>query len=514
MRTLVIGTCLTCLLAWPAAAGAEDPPKVAKPSPAPPAPVVPAASAAELSQQLKEALGGSDEEAQVEALAAAHGVGDKALAREVARALRSKESAVRQAAVLALGRMPVPEALDALHDTLERDRRLKDDEALFALTLREIGRHGEARSVKVLLDDPFRWLTVASGTARLMAVANIRSPESVEGLISTGKKVGSGGGRGGTQSEIVAGLRPAFRVAMVVLTGHDEGPGAGLAWERWWKETGKKAGIAKERPPVPAEVRAFWEAFWKQPYGTEGVTAPAGGTRPVTIVATPTPAQVEEAVTAIKAAFDAKDEEALAETLQRFGGVQSKAVVHEIARGLTSRTPRVRWVTIDVLGWSRYEPALKQLHRLLARERDLPLEDEALFAHLLKSIGRHSDKSSIEVLADHPLRGLTYASGRARILGLARIRSKDSVEELMKAMVLAGDRPRRRGGDSVVPRFLQDFRLALMILTGEDKGPSKQAWLDWWRDAKKTFKPSDSRPTIPAAARAIWEEYWDEPYAG
>jgi HEAT repeat protein len=501
MRTLALGTLVLALFV-PSAALAEDPPA---------APGAPAS--AQVVEELKSSLAANDEEGAVEALRATKGLTGKDLVREVKRAAQRKEHAVRAAAIFALGQIPDPDALDVLHDLIKSDRALKDDDDLFALALRETGRHGNERSLKLLLDDPFKWLTVASGTARLMALAQIRRPATVEGLIAMGKKVGSGGGRMGTQNEIVAQLRPAYRVAMVVLTGHDEGPGAGLRWATWWDDQGKKAGIAPARPPVPREVRAFWEAFWREPYGVEDPKAEGATARTMEIVTSPSGDQVKEAVAALEAAFDAKDDERIAEALQRYGGVHDKAVLHELARGLTSSSARVRWVTVDTLGWSRYPAALKQLHRMVARERNLAKDDEALFAHLLKSIGRHGDRSSIEVLTNDPLKNLTYASGRARILGLARTRSKEAIDELLKAMKLAGDRPRRRGGDAVVPRFLQDFRLALMVLTGEDLGLSKEAWIDWWRKNDRSFKISPVPPTLPPAAKATWEEYWDEPYA-
>ena len=116
-------------------------------------------------------------------------------------------------------------------------------------------------------DDLFQHLTVASGTARLMALANIRHADTVEGLLSAGKKVGGAGGRG-LRNEVIEALRPVYRAVLVILTGHDEGPGAGLAWEKWWKDEGKKRGVSAERPPVPDEVRKLWETFWHEPYGT------------------------------------------------------------------------------------------------------------------------------------------------------------------------------------------------------------------------------------------------------
>jgi HEAT repeat protein len=501
-----LGLCALLLVAPTVLPLGADEPKAAP---------TPAAAAAAVRERLKDALEAGDEEGVVEALAGAAGSGDEALAKDVRDALqKTKSKAVRHAAVATLGRMPGKTALDALHAYLKQDRQLEDDEALFALTLKEIGRHGSKRSLDVLLDDVFRRLTVASGTARLMAIANIRAPESVEGLIAAGKK-GGGTGRRGVSNDVVGALRPAFRVAMVVLTGHDEGIGAGTRWELWWKDEGKRAGVPEQRPAVPAEVRQFWEGFWKEPYGTTPAEQAGASRTPITVVEKPTPEQVAAAVAELEAAFKGKDdEEVIAAALQRHAGLHDKKVLHEVARGLASPNRRVRWITIDALGWSRYGPALKQLHRVVARERDLSDRDEALFAHLLKAIGRHGDKSSLEVLANNPLKDLTYASGQARILGLARIREKKSIEELIGAMKLAGDRPRRRGGTESVPRFLTEMQLAMAVLTGQDKGRSKDAWIDWWRDNEKSFKMSPVPPTISRALRAIWEDYWEEPYEG
>jgi len=156
-----------------------------------------------------------------------------------------------------------------------------------------------------------------------------------------------------------------------------------------------------------------------------------------------------------------------------------------------------------------YRKALKALHRLYKRDKALR-ENEVLFARLLQAIGRHSDRSSIEVLKDNPFDHLTVASGRARILGLGRIRDVRSVESLIAGMQLAGNDARgRRTGQ---PRHSDDFRLALTSLTGEDRGLAKDAWISWWRDAKNGFKVAPERPSLPPDLKTAWESYWNEAY--
>ncbi len=83
----------------------------------------------------------------------------------------------------------------------------------------------------------------------------------------------------------------------------------------------------------------------------------------------------------------------------------------------------------------------------------------------------------------------------------------------MKAMNLAGGDGRRA---AQVGRMSQPFmgavRMALVVLTGEDKGMSKTAWQNWWRDNKRSFKVSEKRPRLTESMREAWEEYWEEPY--
>ena len=56
--------------------------------------------------------------------------------------------------------------------------------------------------------------------------------------------------------------------------------------------------------------------------------------------------------------------------------------------------------------------------------------------------------------------------------------------------------------------------VAMVMLTGMDKGLSEEAWLTWWtKEAKKRFKVMKGRPqTVPADVKAAWEKYWGEAY--
>ena len=135
-----------------------------------------------------------------------------------------------------------------------------------------------------------------------------------------------------------------------------------------------------------------------------------------------------------------------------------------------------------------------------------------MFAELLKAIGRHGDPSSVAVLTKSPFKGLTVASGRARILGLANIRTNESLEELIKGTQLAGGSVPRSWRVQGQKRFTREFLLALRILTGLEMQADLEVWRQWWRANRKTFDVPAARPPLPPDEQAWWEEYWNEPY--
>jgi hypothetical protein len=281
------------------------------------------------------------------------------------------------------------------------------------------------------------------------------------------------------------------------------------AWQKWWGESGKDLEVAKERPEAPSDVVQYFERYWEIPYGPAGekpAAAVAGS--PQGWIESPSKDQVKAAVEELKAALASGKEDEIVASIEANAGVNDAEVVRLVSKGLSSRSTPVRIAAIDALGWAKGKDPLRQLHRLYHRDKDLS-GDEQVFAALLKAIGRHGDKSSIEVLSDSPFKGLTVDSGRARILGLGNIRDTRSIEELVKAMRLGGGD--RRGRKSNEPVFLEDFRLAFAVLTGADCGASREAMDAWWRD-NKGFKVAADRPPLPPPLRERWERYWGTPY--
>ena len=229
-------------------------------------------------------------------------------------------------------------------------------------------------------------------------------------------------------------------------------------------------------------------------------------------VDSPTKEQESEAVGALKSAFKEKKRADLQmAAIRKYGAYADDAVVREVAKGVRSKDGGVKMTAIEALGWNSHKEALKQLHRLYRREKDLYKNSE-MFAATLKAIGRHGQKKSLDVLGDRVFKGATPEVSKARIYGIGNIRHKESINMLMKGMRLTGTSPDARGARASEPRGMAYFHVALCVLSGEDFGAVSADWQRWWRKNKSKFKMSQDRPDIKAEFKTEWSKFWGEPY--
>ncbi len=495
MASLAVLACLS--LGAPSRAHAEPP-------------AAPSAEDEAAARALSAALEAGDDAATVEAIHAAADVDVKDVVELLARAAADPSHAVQSAALEALGGNRHPDALKALHRRFKVDKALREDETLFVTLLRAIGRHAHASSIDILLEDPFDHLTLEVGRARIMCLAGIRSKDSVKALVHAMTLASPGTSR----RSVGEANEPFMRwgaAAMSILTGADAGR-TKTEWLEWWRKHGDELVVSTTPPRVPASARKEWEDFWGEPYASPP-TSPDTGPAPVArvYVESPPQADVDAAIDLVESDVKDGDEIAATVSIQRLGLLLSPDAVRTLASLHRARSTAVAVAAIQALGYMPMKEAAKALNRLYQSSPKLR-DDEYMLPVLLKAIGRHGDPSSLAVLTDKPLKNLTRASGTARILGVARIRDEASIEALTKAMQLGGADARRRASVVGAPRFGNEFRLALAILTGQDLGTSKQAWLDWWRDAKKTFQVAATPPRIAPELWAAWEEYWGETY--
>ena len=456
---------------------------------------------------LAKAFPDGSEGAQIEAVKAAVKAPSAAVSKEVGKtALHSKRRAVRMAAAEAVGRMPNPESVKALNHGYKAHQKLKEDEPFFTVVLTAIGRLGDPSSVPILIDKPFKRATIQTSRARIYGLGNIRTVEAVEALLK-GMQL-TGPAPRGTMGQGSSPLLPDFRAAMTVLTGTDQGSGRAL-WQKWWRDNKKTFEMDPEMPVVPTPIEERWEAFWGEPYPVE---TPANGFPQYDWVMEPSDEQVAAALKDMQAARRSKSASAKLAAIYSNMLIVHPKVIKMIPKVAKKSGRSVIEAAIDAMGWIPHKTALKELQRIYRKHRDL-YKFENYYSRMLKAIGRHSDASSLDLLLDKPLKGLTMSSGRVRILGAARIRSRASVEKLIKAMQLAGGSGRRNlQAAAETQPFMGVVNMALTILTGQDRGRDKQEWFNWWRNNKRTFVMDQTPPKLSESMREAWEEYWEERY--
>lgn len=214
----------------------------------------------------------------------------------------------------------------------------------------------------------------------------------------------------------------------------------------------------------------------------------------------------EEQVTATCAALekalakDAKSGDSTAALRAAIEVVDARVIDVLASKGLRHADLELRGAVVEVLARMDHPDALKALHQMLKRDEKELEEAPPRQAALLRAIARHGKESSIpDLVADafqSPDRGVVAA----RILGLGHIRSSKSVDELIRLMRSA---PRARVGD-----HMQEFRLALVVLTGEDKGTDQELWINWYGDHQSKLDIEAVEPELPRELRRRWYQYW------
>lgn len=214
----------------------------------------------------------------------------------------------------------------------------------------------------------------------------------------------------------------------------------------------------------------------------------------------PSAEEVEHALERLEQAFSKQgDSAARVEALERAADVPDARVVAWIAKGLADRDGAVVIQAVETLRVMDHPDALELLHRTARRDRRLK-KDPELHARVLKAIGQHASPASIDVLTDGIFASQSRAVVEARILGLGRIRTRESVETLINLM-------NRTSYQKAAP-YMNDMRLSLLVLTGTDEGRSRDAWMRWWNENKRTLEVSASPPKLPRADQMRWNRYW------
>ena len=217
-------------------------------------------------------------------------------------------------------------------------------------------------------------------------------------------------------------------------------------------------------------------------------------------VETPSKERVEEAVGELSEAFGKKggaEEKMQAITVS--SEVIHPEVIKWIAKGLKDADDEVRGTTIEALRFMEHPDANDALVTTLRRDKKLR-KNEDLYAALIKAVCQHANPKSFSLITDFNLNDETRDTLRARVYGIARFRTADSVEALFDVM--------KRGRKGRVHANMGEISTALMVLTGVDRGKSEAAWTKWWNDNKRDLKISPELPKLPKKTLTSWSRYW------
>lgn len=213
------------------------------------------------------------------------------------------------------------------------------------------------------------------------------------------------------------------------------------------------------------------------------------------------PQRVKTALAELEKAWKSAEAGERVRAIREQGSVPDAEVVKLVARGLSDKELEVQRAAIEALRWVGHPDALKELQNR-ARDEKPYRKDPLLYASLLKAIGQYGNASSIAVLSQDVWSIQEEHVVQARILGLGRIRTRESVEKLIDLMKVAG--PQR------IQAVMPDFRLALVALTGTDQGNSQIGWQNWWNDNRTKLKVDARPPELPKDLARKWKIYWGE----
>jgi hypothetical protein len=181
--------------------------------------------------------------------------------------------------------------------------------------------------------------------------------------------------------------------------------------------------------------------------------------------------------------------------------VDAQVIVLLDTKALRHEDAEARFQAVNALGYMRHPDALAVLVKTLARDDQALRADPPSYANVIRAIARKGDKAMIPLFVKDLFASPELGVIRARVLGLANIRTRESVDELILMM--------RSAAPERVMEVMLEMRTALFLLTGVDKGLSPELWLSWYDDAKDSLTVASRMPeTMEPEVRRTWNNFW------
>lgn len=211
------------------------------------------------------------------------------------------------------------------------------------------------------------------------------------------------------------------------------------------------------------------------------------------------PARAKLAIAELDRALRSTDKNLKLKAIQLHGAIADADVARLLGRGARDKEPDIQGAAIQALRWLEHADAVKELHAVARSEKGLR-KDPVGYARLLQAIGQHGDASSISLLVDDVATVPDYVVVQARILSLGRIRTVAAVEALLELMKVTSAQR--------IQNLMPDFRLALVRLTGVDKGQSQPLWQEWWNAERVKLRIAAEPAELSLELQARWDSYW------
>lgn len=214
----------------------------------------------------------------------------------------------------------------------------------------------------------------------------------------------------------------------------------------------------------------------------------------------PSPEAIKAAETALHEAFTKGKAADRVAAIESAANVPDTQVAIAIGKGLRSKERDVQLAAIQALRFMPVPKAFDELDAFWQSDMSLMKKDQDLAAKVLQAIGQHGNPKSINLLAHNPFDTPVYPAVRARLLGLANIRSKESLAKIIGMMRLVD-----LWTDQA---YMDDVRLALFRLTGKDLGKDPNQWFMWYENDKSKIEISKDPPQLPKLEQYQWDSYW------
>jgi hypothetical protein len=149
-----------------------------------------------------------------------------------------------------------PKSREALLSHGKRDRKMMvKEEEYHVAWIKAVGRQQDEEALEALTHQLFSYPTSAVIQARIFAIANIRSVESVGSLIQLMTV---------TDVRRINNHMPNLQTALIRLTSIDNGQDV-QGWTAWWRKSKRNYKLPKQPPIMKKKMQARWDRFWGNP---------------------------------------------------------------------------------------------------------------------------------------------------------------------------------------------------------------------------------------------------------